>query len=89
MVRKSKYFNYARPSFLEGMARIFDFGGSLDYYPRRSAVRKSGPEADAEALREHWEAVGQYIRDAIGQFEAEEQDNLNAARKSECQNRTN
>ena len=50
MVRKSKYFNYARPSFLEGMARIFDFGGTLDYYPRRSAVRKSGPEADAEAI---------------------------------------
>ena len=88
MVRKSKYFNYARPSFLEGMARIFDFGGTLDYYPRRSVVRKSGPEADAEALRADWEAVGQYIRDAIGQFEEEERDNLEAARKSQCESRT-
>jgi hypothetical protein len=40
-------------------------------------------------LREHWEAVGQYIRDAIGQFEEEERDNLEAARKSQCENQTN
>ena len=88
MVRTSRYFNYVRPSFLEGMARIMDFGGTLNYYPRRRSVHKSGPEADAAALREHWEAVGQYIRDAIGQFEEAEQDNLDAARKSQCANRT-
>ena len=88
MVRKSRYFNYARPSFLEGMARIFDFGGTLDYYPRRSVVGKSGPEEDAEAIRSDWEAVGQYIRDAIGQFEEAERANLDAARKSQCANRT-
>lgn len=88
MVRKHRRFNYARPSFLEGMARIFDFTGALDYHSRRSIIAKSGPEADAAALREHWEAVGQYIHDAIGHFEESERDNLNAARQSQFQNRT-
>lgn len=88
MARKHRHFIYARPSFLEGMARIFDFAGALDYYPNLSVRRKSGPEADAEAIRECWEAVGQYMWDAIGQFEELEKDNLEAARKSQCENRT-
>ena len=50
MAGKYRRFNYARPSFVEGMARIFDFTGALDYYPGLSARRKSSPEADAEAI---------------------------------------
>ena len=37
----------------------------------RRIVERSGPEADAEALREIWAEVGQYLYDAIGQFEEE------------------
>ncbi len=34
MPRKTNPFRigYARPSFIEGMARIFDFGGTLNRY---------------------------------------------------------
>ena len=88
MVRKYRRFNYARPSFIEGMARIFDFAGALDYYPGLSARRKSSPEADAEAIRAAWETVGQYLWDVMGRFEEEERDNLDEARKSQCVNRT-
>ena len=88
MVRKYSRFNCAKPSFIEGMARIFDFAGALDYYPTLSKRRKSGREADAEAIQETWEAVGQYLWDAMGQFEEEERDNLGATRKSQCANRT-
>ena len=86
--KKYRHFNYARPSFLEGMARIFGFAGALDYYPRYSRVKKSGPEADAESIHECWEEIGQYFRDAIGEFKEEERDNLDAAHKSQLQNRT-
>lgn len=54
--------------FLDGIARIFDFTGSLN--TRR--YRGSGFEADAAALRSDWIAVGNDIRTAMGQFEREE-----------------
>ena len=88
MVSKYRRFNYARPSFIEGMARVFDFTGALNYYPDLSARRKSGPEADAAAIQSAWETVGQYLWGAMGRFEEEERDNLDAARKSQCVNRT-
>lgn len=88
MVRKYRRFNYARPSIIEGMARIFDFAGALDHYPNLPARRKSSPEANAEAIRAAWETVGQCMWDAIGQFEEEERDNLDEARKFQCANRT-
>lgn len=88
MAGKYRRFNYAKPSFIEGMARIFDFTGALDYYPGLSARRKSSPEADAEAIRAAWETVGQCMWDAMGQFEELERDNLDAARKAQCQNQT-
>lgn len=88
MAGKYRRFNYARPSFIEGMARIFDFTGALDNYPHLSAPRKSSSESDAEAIRVAWETVGQYLWDAMGRFDEEEQDNLDEARKSQCTNRT-
>ena len=86
---------YARPSFTEGMARALDFGGTLNQYDvadteelieeirARWLDRPTGPEADAAAIREVWNAVGKHIYDAIGHFEAEEQDRLKAAKVSE------
>lgn len=60
-------FLFARPSFLEGVARIFDFGGTLNEYNGLF----TGPEADAEAIRSDWAAIGHDMRAAIGAFEAE------------------
>lgn len=65
-------FLYARPSFLEGVARIFDFGGALNEYN----VSSTGHEADTAAIRSDWEAIGQDMRAAIEAFEREEADAL-------------
>lgn len=53
-----------RPSFLDGFASILDFEGNL----RR---RKFGPDADARALASDWQAVGDALWTAMGQFERE------------------
>lgn len=65
-------FLYARPSFLEGVARIFDFGGTLNEYNDSP----TGQEADAAAIRSDWEAIGQDMRAAIEAFRREEADAL-------------
>ena len=61
-------FLYARPSFLEGLARIVDLGGTMNEYN----VSPSGQEADAVAIWMDWAVIGQDMRDAIGSFEEEE-----------------
>ena len=48
---------YARPSFLEGVARIFDFGGTLNTYYLVSSD-EDPREVDARAIASDWEAVG-------------------------------
>lgn len=81
--RRPLRINYARPSFIEGMARLLDIGGTLNQFDAddlmemrremraRRLAQPIGPEADAEAIREVWEAVGQDIRDAMGYYEVE------------------
>ena len=71
MVRKYQHFNYARPSFLEGMARVLDVGGTLNVY-RLPAMKATTREETIVALRQHWADVGQFMRDAIGEFETVE-----------------
>lgn len=41
-----------RPSFLTGIASIFDFAGNLHRYEY-----DSGPDADARALASDWQAI--------------------------------
>ena len=41
-------------SFLDGLGRLFDFGGTLANYNHS----KSNDEADYRALRSDWEAIG-------------------------------
>ena len=78
----------ARPSFVEGMARVMDIGGSLNNYTaadfeqlhrdlraRRMAM-PTGPEADAQAIRNAWMTVGNHLWEAMGQFQEAEQDKL-------------
>lgn len=57
---------YATPSFLSGVARIFDFWGLLDRYNTSPSER----EADARALGADWRVVGDDLRAAIREYEA-------------------
>lgn len=75
-VRKSKKhgvpssgFVYAKPSFLEGMARLFDFGGTLNTY-YYYLPDENPRDADARAIASDWEAVGKDIASAIGEYGA-------------------
>ena len=52
---------YARPSFLEGMARVFDIGGTLNEY----GFGPGGAKSDAEATRADWQAIGDDLRAAM------------------------
>lgn len=52
---------FARPSFLEGVARLFDFGGTLNEYNRLDTPE----DPDLLALRSDWEALGQDYRTAL------------------------
>ena len=72
MAGKYRRFNYARPSFIEGMARIFDFTGALDVYeiPETDAAKR---RADVIALRRSWVCVGDHVRNAMGQLEIVEE----------------
>ena len=79
--RRPLRINYARPSLVEGMARVLDIGGTLNQYDAddmmeiyremraRRLARPTGPEAQAEAIRQVWLTVGQHIRDAMGYYE--------------------
>ena len=55
------YRLYARPSFLEGVARVFDRGGVLNRYNRS----RSEAEADYKAIASDWYTVGKDLREAI------------------------
>lgn len=73
--------NYARPSFVEGMARVLDIGGTLNQFDAddlmemhremraRRLAQPTGPEAEAEAIRRAWLTVGRHLRDAMGYYE--------------------
>jgi len=65
-------FLYASPSFVEGLARIVDLGGTMNEYN----ASPTGQEADAVAIWMDWAAVGQDMRDVIGAFEIEEAEAL-------------
>ena len=62
-------FLYARPSIVEGMARVMDIGDTLNSY-------NTSDDPDTVALMMDWLAVGQAMRGAIGEFEASESDEL-------------
>ena len=55
----------ARPSFLEGIARVVDIGNTLQTYNDSDSEQ----EADTKALRHDWQIVGEDIRQSISQYE--------------------
>ena len=64
-LQKQSFRLFARPTFLEGVARVFDFANVLQRYRDDTTDH----EADANALRSDWMAVGDDIRHAIGTYE--------------------
>ncbi len=62
------FYLFARPSFAEGMARVLDLGGNLQVYNEHETTE----EADLEALRRDWKAVGKDIKIGIREYEREQ-----------------
>jgi hypothetical protein len=58
-------FLYASPSFFEGMARLIDFGNTLQEYNTSS----SPTEADFRALQSDWAVIGDDLRNAMHQYD--------------------
>lgn len=61
------YRLFSQPSFVEGMARLFDFGGKLNNYN----YSETEDEADFNAIYSDWQTVGQDMLFAFEKFEAE------------------
>ena len=64
----SKYRLYAGPSFIEGVARLLDFSGSLEVYNES----RDGAEADIRASASDWRTVGEDINTAVKEYGKEE-----------------
>ena len=62
-VRTARLF--AKPSFIEGVARVLDLGTTLNEYNRNETEE----EADTQAILSDWLAVGDSIYSAIGTYE--------------------
>lgn len=58
---------YAKPSFLRGMASVFDIGATLTVYN----VSDTPEEADSEAIFSDWATVGNDIYYALEEWEDE------------------
>lgn len=54
-------FLFARPTWYEGLARLLDFGNTLQVYNNSH----SDAEADAVALALDWNAIGEDMRRAV------------------------
>lgn len=55
------FFLFAKPSFIGGAARLFDFGGTLNTYN----ISATEEMADARAFYEDWKAIGDDMRAAL------------------------
>lgn len=65
--RKPRSFSdylYARPSFLSGIARLFDFWGLYDSY-NSSRTREI---ADSKALYSDWRTVGRDVKRSMNRY---------------------
>ena len=65
MSRYTTFRLFASPSFLGGMARVLDIGGTLEIYNES----RTPAEADTLALRNDWGMVGDDILYAIERYE--------------------
>lgn len=67
MTKLIKSVLFASPSFIGGIAAVFDFGSTLTNYNYSDTAR----EADYNALYSDWAAVGSDIRGAVIEWELE------------------
>lgn len=63
------YFLFSEPSFIEGIARIIDFGSTLNQY--NDSI--SDFEADYRALKSDWQAVGIDMQEALEEYGKQKQ----------------
>ncbi len=56
---------FARPSAIEGVARLLDLGITLQEYN----ASETENEADAKALKSDWHAVGIDMKSAVKKYE--------------------
>ena len=61
-------FLFAVPSYLSGIARTLDLGGTFDSYNESS----TGEEADRRAISADWRMVGQDLREAMRRFDEDQ-----------------
>lgn len=66
-MEKEIYRLYSRPSFFEGIARLFDIKGKLNKYN----YSRSNVEADLRSIESDWQFVGIDINEAIKKFNEE------------------
>ena len=59
---------FARPSFVEGAGRLLDMGATMQAYN----ASKTEDQADIDALRNDWCAVGKDFNSAIAHYEQTE-----------------
>jgi len=59
---------FALPSFIEGAGSVIDIFGSFDNYNHDDTPE----EADLNALRSDWRAIGLDFEKAVNQFQEEE-----------------
>jgi len=57
-------FLFAEPSLVEGISRLFDWGGTLNQYD----TSHTGAEADRLALLFDWTAIGEDFLHAIEEY---------------------
>jgi hypothetical protein len=62
------FFLFARPSFVGGVARLFDFGGTLNTYN----ISATSEMADARAFYEDWKAIGDDMRAALENYRSQQ-----------------
>ena len=62
------YKLYAEPSALEGVARIFDFAGTLNSYN----TSRTPNEADIKAVAHDWVMVGVDLQGAVNTYGKEQ-----------------
>lgn len=63
------FFLFARPSFISGAARLFDFAGTLNAYN----ISATGELADVRAFQEDWKAIGDDMRAVLATYEKEQE----------------
>ena len=60
-------FLFARPSLIGGVAKLFDFGGTLKMYNESPSERL----ADLNAASQDWKAIGSALRMALREYQAQ------------------